>query len=121
MKMIKKIKFLLYTSFFIFPGTVLAQYPVVKGDSTVSGDSIFLPILNIVRQIITWVLGGIGMLAIFSLLLSLVLYLTSAGDEDRINDSSKALKTAVVQIFIAVFGLTIVYFAGKVFDDQRYF
>jgi|GEM_PF-3218952 hypothetical protein len=119
--MIKKIKFLFYTLFFIFPGTVLAQYPIVQGASSVSDNSIVLPILNTVRQVMTWVLGGIGMLAILSLLLSLMLYLISAGDEERIGDSAKAFKTAVVQIFIAVFGLTIVYFAGKVFDDQRYF
>lgn len=110
----RKIKLLLYILLSAFPVKVLAQYPIVKGASSVSGDSPLLPLFNMAKQFMTLVLGILGILAIFGLLLALILYLTSAGDEDRIGDGAKVFKTAMLQFFIAVFGLAIVFLAQKI-------
>lgn len=119
--MIKKIKLLLFTLLFIFPLNVLAQYPIVKGASSVTGESPLLPIFKTAKQGIILVLGAVGILAICGLVLALILYLTAAGDEDRIGDGAKIFKTSMLQIFIVVFGLTIIFLAQKILGGGGYF
>jgi hypothetical protein len=108
-----KIKVFFLSLFIIFPARVLAQYPIVASKK-VSSDSFSPLIFNAAKQMIVLVLGIVGVLAIFGFVLSLVLYVTAAGDEERIGAGAKVFKTSLVQVFIVIFGLILVFFAQKV-------
>jgi len=52
-----------------------------------------------------WLLGAVGLFSIIAFAISGVLYLTAAGDDDRIKQAKLVMTTAITGIVVAMIGL----------------
>ena len=73
------------------------------------------PIATILQNILNFLLSIIGVLAIISLVVAGLLYLTAAGDQKRIDTAKKAFFYAVIGIIVAFGALVIVSQLGALF------
>lgn len=84
------------------PGLALAQFATPSGtnlgEGTVSG---------IITKIMNWLLMMVGILGVIGFAIAGVLYLTSAGDEERIKQAKKAMIMAIIGVVVALLGMVI--------------
>lgn len=64
-------------------------------------------ITDIVKNIMNWLLMMVGILAVIGFVISGVLYLTSAGNEDQINRAKKAMIFSIVGVLVSLLGLIV--------------
>jgi len=65
-------------------------------------------IAEVLGQIITWILGFVGALAILMIIVAGIMYLTSGGDEGRVENAKRWLIYAIVGLIVALLGWVIV-------------
>ena len=91
------------------PGLVSAQLnlqnPGVAGTQTNLPQGSIFSILTLGMQ---WLLGIVGILAVIAFAISGILYLTAAGDEDRIATAKKAMTYAIIGLVVALIGLILI-------------
>ncbi len=88
------------------PAVAGAQVSVGQANaakSGLTGTSITL----LVQQLMYWLFGIIGFLAIIGFVISGILYLTAAGDEDQISKAKNAMVYSIVGVIVAMLGLVI--------------
>lgn len=83
-----------------YPVSALAQYQQPPGTNLPS-NSIF----NIIKGIMNWLLALVGIFGVIGFAIAGILYLTAAGDEDRINTAKKAMMYAIIGVIVALVGL----------------
>lgn len=81
-------------------------------DSSMSGA---LTLSQIAMNVLNFLLGIFGTLAIIMLLIGGIMYLTSAGDDDRIQTGKKIFKYSVIGIVLALASLVIVQQIARFF------
>jgi hypothetical protein len=64
-------------------------------------------ISNILSNLMKWILGIVGILGVIGFAIAGILYLTAAGDDDRIKTAKKAMMYSIVGILVALMGLII--------------
>jgi hypothetical protein len=101
---IKKIAYGIGMSALLAPGLVLAA----TGFNTPQGTG--LPggsITNIITNAMNFLLYAVGIIAVISFAISGILYLTAAGDEERIKTAKKAMVMSIVGVVVALLGVVI--------------
>jgi ABC-type cobalamin transport system permease subunit len=83
-----------------FPVSAFAQYAQPAGTGLPS-NSIF----KIIQSIMNWLLALVGIFGVIGFAIAGILYLTAAGDEDRINTAKKAMMYAIIGVIVALVGL----------------
>lgn len=91
------------------------------GDDTVqpSGTGIVMPtgfglpdppggIAQIIRNLLTWLLGIVGVIAIIGFVISGIQYLTSAGDEDRMKSAKRNMLYAIIGVVVVLSSYVII-------------
>lgn len=78
-------------------------------NSELPGGSIF----NIITNILDWLLALIGVIGVIGFAIAGILYLTSAGDEGRIETAKKAMTYSIIGVIVAISGLVIIYAASN--------
>ena len=78
-------------------------------------------ITDIVKTIMTWILGMVGFLGVIGFAIAGILYLTSAGDEDRIGTAKKAMTWSIVGVIVALLGVVIIQAADKMLNAESEF
>ena len=63
---------------------------------------------NILDNVMTWLLGIVAVLGIIGFAISGIMYLTAAGDEDRMSTAKKAMVYSIIGIAVALLGLVAV-------------
>ena len=88
------------------PSLVLAQWHLpTSGDAGgISADSVYV----VIQRLLWYLLGIIGILAVVGFVISGIMYITAAGDEDRVEMAKKMLTYSIVGIVVALLGLVIV-------------
>jgi len=94
------------------PAFVLA-YDAPSGTSLPTGK-----ITDIIKNIMTWILGLVGFLGIIGFAIAGILYLTAAGDEDRINLGKKAMIWSIVGVIVALLGVVIIQAANSMLGGK---
>jgi cytochrome bd-type quinol oxidase subunit 2 len=61
-----------------------------------------------------WLLGLIGVLAVVAFVISGILYLTAAGDEEQIERAKSTMMFAIIGLVVALVGLVIVNAVGGI-------
>lgn len=89
------------------PVLAFAQFQQPSGTNLPSGS-----ILGIVTNIMNWLLTLVGILGVIGFAIAGILYLTAAGDEDRIATAKKAMTWSIVGVIVALLGLVILKAAG---------
>lgn len=110
--MMRKIKAAFYTLFsgaLAVPAVVAAQYtsPESPGGVPDGGDASQL-IMNIVK----WLLGFVGALAVLMIVVAGIIYITAAGDEGRVDSAKRYLLYAIVGLIVAILAYAIVVTIG---------
>lgn len=73
-------------------------------------------ITTLAQNLMYWLFGILGFLAVIGFVISGILYLTAAGDEDQIDRAKKAMMYSIIGIIVAMLGL-IIFSAIKNFFD----
>lgn len=90
-----------------------------NGSSKLSGTGIVIPegtglpdppggIAAIVKNLLTWLLGIVGVIALIGFIISGVQYLTSAGDEDRMQSAKRNLLYSIIGVVVVLASFVII-------------
>jgi hypothetical protein len=82
------------------PVSALAQYAQPSGTGLPS-NSIF----KIIQGIMNWLLALVGIFGVIGFAIAGIMYLTAAGDEDRIATAKKAMMYSIIGVIVALVGL----------------
>ena len=112
--MIKKIKKAFYavsSAMLILPAMALAQGYQAPGKP--GGVPTATNANDLIMKIINWLLAFIGSLAVLMIVIAGIMYITSAGDEGRVDKAKSYLTYAVVGLVVALLGYVIVLTVGS--------
>ncbi len=108
--MIKKMKntfFALSSTLLLLPMMVSAAGDYGIGQNQGAGGS-SADIAGIIQKIITFLLGFVGGLSVLMIIVAGIMYITSGGDEGRVDTAKKWLTYAIVGLVVALLGWVIV-------------
>lgn len=115
-EMKKKIQFIgrkIWVVAFLFPLAALAQWNL----SNVSSSN--LPkgsLYRIIEGIMKWLLGILGFIAIIAFVISGIMFLVSAGDEDRQRLAKKAMYYSITGVIVGLLGYVILQAVGSMLN-----
>jgi len=98
---IKSFKYAVSVMALAFPALVSA-IDIDGADSLPQGS-----IYSIVQNIMTWILGIVGFVAIIGFCIAGIMYLTAAGDEDRQKSAKSAMVYSIIGVIVALGGYVI--------------
>ena len=78
-------------------------------------------IMNIIKGIMNWLLALVGILGVIGFAIAGILYLTAAGDEERIKTAKSAMTYSIIGVIIALLGLVIVRAAASMIGGSNTF
>lgn len=104
MKLVRKISYGLAAFIAVAPMAVLAFDAPADAAATLPGGTI----TNIATSIMKWLLIIVGILAIVGFVISGILYLTAAGDEDQIAKAKRAMIYSIIGVIVALLGVVII-------------
>lgn len=106
---VRQAVFGLALSFLLVPVVASAQWE--EGGPTNSN----LPagsLSDIIQNLMQWLLYVVGFLAVVGFVISGILYLTSAGDDDKIETAKNAMIYSIIGVIVAILGLVIIQAAS---------
>ena len=114
----KKVKaFLASISLFFIPVLVKAQTGTSgQGWDTSSLTSFGLSsssVSDIVRNVLTWILGIFGLLAVIGFVVSGIMYIISSGNDDTMKKAKNAMVYCIIGVIVALSGLIIIFAVDK--------
>lgn len=74
------------------------------GSSELPADTL----VNIITNLMFWILVIFGAMAIIGFVISGILYLTAAGDETKVDKAKNAMIYSIIGVLVALIGLVIV-------------
>lgn len=103
---------------FSAPALVSAQLDVTAGGGTgLPGSSI----MDIITNIMNWLLAIVGIAGVIGFAISGILYLTAAGDEGRIGQAKNAMVYSIIGVIVALAGLVALQAAKSMLGGQSGF
>ena len=99
----KKILYWLTSASLLVPTLAGAQFNTPTGTNLPEGS-----LMKIITSGMNWLLAVVGILGVVAFAIAGILYLTSAGDEKRIETAKKAMLMAIVGVIVALMGLVII-------------
>ncbi len=82
------------------PAMVFGIYEV-PGDTGLPAGSV----MSIITQIMNWLLTAIGIAGVIGFAIAGILYLTAAGNEDRIKSAKSAMVASIIGVLVAIAGV----------------
>ena len=107
----KKIMYSLILGAFIFPSIALGQWTGGTTSGLGKAGDAGLPdggILQIITNIMNWLLVLVGVIGIIGFVISGILYLTAAGDSNQIDRAKTAMTWSIVGVIVALMGYVII-------------
>jgi len=116
---IKKMMYGLIALVVLAPALTSAQLNVsnVQTQSALPNSSI----MEIVSNFMRWLLGIVGFIGVIGFAIAGILYLTAAGDEDRIATAKRAMTWSIVGVIVALLGVVIIVAAQGLLGAQDSF
>ena len=68
------------------------------------------PVATVIENVMLWLLGIVGFIAIIAFVISGMQYLLSAGDQNMIETAKRNMKWSIVGVVVALIGLIILNF-----------
>jgi len=100
---IKSFKYAISVMALAFPALVSAALNDGLDATGLASGSIY----DIVENIMTWILGIVGFVAIIGFCIAGIMYLTAAGDEDRQKSAKSAMVYSIIGVIVALGGYVI--------------
>jgi len=85
----------------VFGAVTGAFDPTAGGGTNLPGGSL----MEIVTGIMKWLLTAVGIAGVIGFAISGILYLTAAGDEDRIKTAKRAMVNSIIGVIVALVGV----------------
>jgi hypothetical protein len=98
----RKIKIIFGFAATLLPYIALAQVTTPSGTGLQQGT-----IMNIIKSVMMWLLGLLGFFAIIGFVISGIMYLVAAGDEDQQSRAKKAMFYSITGVIVGLVGLVI--------------
>jgi hypothetical protein len=98
------------------PALVAAQFETPSG-TNLPTQSIY----NIVQNFMNWILGIVGILGVIGFAIAGVLYLTAAGDDNRVQTAKNAMMYSIIGVIVALVGLIALKAAGSLLGGNNKF
>jgi heme/copper-type cytochrome/quinol oxidase subunit 2 len=119
---IKKSFFALSAIALSAPVMVLAQgqYGTVNYDAGGGTGLPESPIWEIIYNLMQWLLYIIAFVAVIGFIISGILYLTSAGNEDRTQSAKNAMIASIIGVIVALLGLVILSAANNFLGSEQF-
>lgn len=90
------------------PLVVGAQFAIPGNQNLPSGS-----VTDIVINVTEWILYMVGFLGILGFAIAGILYLTAAGDDDRITKAKNAMLYSIIGVVVAIAGVVALRFAAN--------
>lgn len=100
-----------------YPVSVFAQYVAPTDATGLPSGSIF----KIIQSIMNWLLALVGIFGVIGFAIAGILYLTAAGDEERIGTAKKAMMYSIIGVIVALVGLVALTAAKSMLGAQSNF
>lgn len=115
---IKIIAAYLTSALFLVPALSLAQFdPEAGGQTNLPQSSIF----DIISNIMLWLLAILGFIAVIGFVISGILYLVAAGDEDAQARAKRAMIYSITGVVVGLVGLVILFAVQRLLGAQSQF
>jgi di/tricarboxylate transporter len=98
----RKIKIAYSAVAVLLPFIAAAQVSSPTGTSLPSGT-----INSIIKEVMLWLLGLLGFFAVIGFVISGIMYLVAAGDEDQQSKAKKAMFYSITGVIVGLIGLVI--------------
>jgi hypothetical protein len=108
MRQMNKIKsIIIFVFFFSVPLLAYAQWDpgMVAPFSGLPSSSVY----SIIYNVLFWILGIFGMLAVIGFVISGIMYIASAGNEDSMRKAKNAMVYSIIGVVVALSGLVVIY------------
>lgn len=102
------------SSLFFVPVATLAQYVEPSGTNLPRAG-----ISAIIQNIMLWLLGILGFVAVIGFVISGILYLVAAGDEDAQARAKRAMIYSITGVIVGLVGLVILYAAQNLLGANK--
>lgn len=99
---IKKIAYGVGSAALLMPVLAGAQFKKPATGETGLPDS---TIYQIISNGMKWLLGLVGIIGVIGFAIAGIMYLTAAGDEDRVKQAKNAMMMSIVGVIVALVGL----------------
>lgn len=98
---------------FFAPIAALAQFQAPAGTNLPSSS-----IYTIIRSAMMWLLGLLGFFAVIGFVISGIMYLVAAGDEDAQKRAKKAMYYSITGVIVGLVGLVIIFAVNRLLGTQ---
>jgi hypothetical protein len=109
-KIIKKALYTMSSIALIMPAFVAAQY---QNPTNPGGVPSAVNANELIMKIVKWALTFLGSLAVLMIVVAGIMYITSGGDEGRVDTAKKWLLYSIVGLVVALLGYAIVNIVGS--------
>ena len=115
----KSVLYSLLLSIIIFPVKTFAQWAPagVNAEAQLPSGTI----TSIVISLMNWLLALVGIIGIIGFVIAGIIYLTSAGDDNRIGTAKKAMTWSIVGVIVALIGYVIIQAVDAWLDGSSTF
>jgi hypothetical protein len=113
---IKIVAMHIVSGMFLVPVAAMAQF-VAPGGTNLPSASIF----SIIQNIMFYLLAILGFVAVIGFVISGILYLVAAGDEDAQARAKRAMIYSITGVIVGLVGLVILFAAQKLLGAQNQF
>jgi len=76
---------------------------------------------EIIRNIMMWLLGLLGFVAVIGFVISGIMYLVAAGDEEAQKRAKRAMLYSITGVIVGLIGLVVLYAVQKMLGAQQQF
>ncbi len=104
------------SSLFFVPVAALAQFMTPAGTNLPSAT-----IFDIIRNIMLYLLAILGFVAVIGFVISGIMYLVAAGDEDAQARAKRAMIYSITGVIVGLVGLVILFAASRLLGAQTRF
>jgi hypothetical protein len=119
---IKAISAYLASTLFLVPLATLAQFdPTAGGDTGLPGGASGSTISQLIHNIMLWLLGILGFLAVIGFVISGIMYLIAAGDEDAQARAKRAMIYSITGVLVGLVGLVILFAVQSLYGGATAF
>lgn len=109
---------LIWTVFFVSPADAAGGWNManVTGFGLPEGS-----VSGIIANLLMWILAIFGVLGVLGFVISGIMYLVSAGDEDMIKKAKSAMKWSIIGVIVGLVGVVVIQAISVALDEGSNF
>lgn len=111
-----KLKYILALAAWSFPLCTGAVWSMPSSYGLPQGQ-----IITIVASVMQWILGIVSLVAIIGFAVAGIIYLTSAGDDDRMKNAKNAMVYCIIGVIVGISGYVVILAVSNALNGKKTF